>query len=159
MPRVLQIKEVERVKAEIQDYFSVNEDARFVRRLDVVLLICNDHPINYVASLFEMNPTTVQRWVHRLNTLGFEGLRDKAGRGRRPRLTEADRVQLQEEMKKSPRDFDYQQARWDGKLLSHHLKVHYGVELKVRQCQNLFRQLGFSLKRPRRMPTGADPEK
>lgn len=159
MPRVLQIKEVERVKAEIQDYFSVNEDARFVRRLDVVLLICNDQPINYVASLFEMNPTTVQRWVHRLNTLGFEGLRDKAGRGRRPRLTEADRVQLQEEMKKSPTDFDYQQARWDGKLLSHHLKVHYGVELKVRQCQNLFRQLGFSLKRPRRMPTGADPEK
>ena len=159
MPKVLHIKDVERVKAEIQEHFSVNEDARFVRRLDCMLLICNDHSINYVAGLFEYDPTTVQRWIHRLNTFGFEGLKDKPGRGRRPRLSDTDRMQLQQELKKSPKDFEYQQVRWDGKLLSHHLKVHYGVELKVRQCQNLFKQLGFSLKRPRRMPTGADPEK
>ena len=159
MPKVLEIEDVDRVKAEIQDYFSVNEDARFVRRLDVILLICNDHPINYAAGLFEMNPTTVQRWIHRLNTLGFEGLKDKPGRGRRPRLEETDRLELQADLKRSPKDFDYQQARWDGKLLSHHLKLHYGVELKVRQCQKLFKQLGFSLRRPRRMPTGADSEK
>jgi transposase len=159
MPKVLQIEDVERVKAEIQDYFSVNEDARFVRRLDVILLICNDHQINYVAGLFEMNPTTVQRWIHRLNTFGFEGLKDKSGRGRRPRLNETDRIELQKDLKRSPKDFNYQQVRWDGKLLSHHLKLHYGVELQVRQCQKLFKQLGFSLKRPRRMPTGADPEK
>jgi transposase len=137
----------------------VNEDARFVRRLDVILLICNEHPINYVAGLFEISPTTVQRWIHRLNTRGFEGLRDKPGRGRRPRLSSSDRVALQQDLQQSPKDFRYQQARWDGKLLSHHLKVHYGVALKVRQCQNVFQQLGFSLKRPRRMPVGADPEK
>ena len=159
MPKVLQIKDVERVNAEIQDYFSVNEDARFVRRLDVILLICNEHQINYVAGLFEVNPTTVQRWIHRLNTFGFEGLRDKPGRGRRPRLTTSDRVELRHDLGKSPKDFGYQQARWDGKLLSHHLKLHYGVELKVRQYQNLFKQVGFSLKRPRRMPVGAEPER
>ena len=44
-------------------------------------------------------------------------------------------------------------------ILSHHLKVQYSVELRVRQCQNLFKQLGFSLQRPRKMPAGADPEK
>ena len=159
MPKVLEIKDVERVTVEIQDYFSVNEDARFVRRLDVILLVCNDHPINYVAGLFEMNPTTVQRWIHRLNTRGFEGLRDKPGRGRRPRLSSSDRVEVREDLQKSPKELGYQQARWDGKLLSHHLKLHYGVALKVRQCQNLFQQLDFSLKRPRRMPVGADPEK
>ena len=49
MPKVLQIKEIEKVKAEIQNYFTVNEDARFVRRLDVIALICNGHAINYVA--------------------------------------------------------------------------------------------------------------
>lgn len=159
MPKVLQIKDVERVNAEIQDYFSVNEDARFVRRLDVILLICNEHQINYVAGLFEVKPTTVQRWIHRLNTFGFEGLRDKPGRGRRPRLTTSDRVELRHDLGTSPKDFGYQQARWDGKLLSHHLKLHYGVELKVRQCQNLFKQVGFALKRPRRMPVGAEPER
>ena len=159
MPKTLEIKNVDQVKSDLKKFFTVNEDARFVRRLDVILLICNDHPINYAAGLFEMNPTTVQRWIHRLNTFGFEGLKDKPGRGRRPRLEETDLVELQEDLKRSPKDFDYQQVRWDGKLLSHHLKLHYGVELKVRQCQKLFKQLGFSLRRPRRMPTGADPEK
>jgi len=76
MPKMLQIKEVEKVKAEIQNYFAVNEDARFVSRLDVIALICDGHALSYVAGLFGINSTTVQRWIHRLNELDFQGLRD-----------------------------------------------------------------------------------
>jgi len=159
MPKLLEIQNVDRIKKEINTFFSVNEDARFVRRLDVIALICNKHPINYVADLFGINPTTVHRWVHRLNESGFEGLRDKPGRGRNPQLSESDRRQLKTEIESSPGTFGYQQSRWDGKLLSHHLRLHYGIQLKVRQCQNLFKQLGFSLQRPRKMPVGADPER
>ena len=159
MPKLLEIKNVEQIKEEITNFFSVSEDARFVRRLDIIALICNQHPINYVAELFGINPTTVQRWVHRLNESGFEGLKDKAGRGRRSQLSKSDRRQLKTELQSSPATFGYQQSRWDGKLLSHHLQLHYGIQLKVRQCQNLFKQLGFSLQRPRKMPVGADPEK
>ncbi|RJP93606.1 MAG: winged helix-turn-helix domain-containing protein [Desulfobacteraceae bacterium] len=44
--------------------------------------------------------------------------------------------------------------------MSHHIKKDYNFEIKVRQCQNLlFKQLGFSLQRPREMPNGGDPEK
>ncbi len=159
MPKVLQIKDLEKVKNKIQTYFNANEDARFVRRLDVVALICNGHALNYVAGLFGINSTTVQRWIHRLNESGFQGLKDKPGRGRRSQINNADRLKLKSDLEKSPKDFGYDQARWDGKLLSHHLKVQYSVELRVRQCQNLFKQLGFSLQRPRKMPVGADPEK
>jgi len=159
MPKVLQIKDLEKVKNEIQTYFNANEDARFVRRLDVVALICNGHALNYVAGLFGINSTTVQRWIHRLNESGFQGLKDKPGRGRRSQINDTDRLKLKSDLEKSPKDLGYDQARWDGKLLSHHLKVQYSVELRVRQCQNLFKQLGFSLQRPRKMPVGADPEK
>ena len=159
MPKVLKIKDVDKVKSEIAIFFSVNEDARYVRRLDVITLICNDHPVNYVADLFGINPTTVQRWIHRLNDSDFDGLKDKPGRGRRPQLNDSDRLQLITELESSPTEFGYQQSRWDGKLLSHHLKLHYEIHLKVRQCQNLFKQLGFSLQRPRKMPVGSDPKK
>lgn len=159
MPKLLKIKNIDAVKDEIKSFFSVNEDARFVRRLDVITLICNDHPINYVAGLFGINPTTVQRWVHRINESGFEGLSDKAGRGRRSQLSDADRWKLKTDIESSPAKFGYKQSRWDGKLLSHHLKQHHGIKLKVRQCQYLFKQLGFSLQRPRKMPAGADPKK
>lgn len=159
MPKLLEIKNVDQIKKEINNFFSVNEDARFVRRLDIIALICDEHPVNYVADLFGVNPTTVQRWVHRLNESGFEGLKDRPGRGRRSQLSDSDRLQLKTEIESSPVAFGYQQSRWDGKLLSHHLKLHYGIELKVRQCQNLFKKLGFSLQRPRKMPVGSDPEK
>ena len=159
MPKVLKIKNVEKVKDEIQNYFAVNEDARFVRRLDVVSLICDGHTINYVSGLFRINSTTIQRWIHRLNESGFQGLRDMLGRGRRSQLNDADRLMLKKDLEKSPKNLGYDQARWDGKLLSHHLKTQYGVQLKVRQCQNLFKQLDFSLQRPRKMPVGADPKK
>ena len=159
MPKVLQIKDLEKIKNEIQTYFNANENARFVRRLDVIALICNGHALNYVAGLFGINSTTVQRWIHRLNESGFQGLKDKPGRGRRSQINDAYRLKLKSDLEKSPKDLGYDQARWDGKLLSHHLKVKYSVELRVRQCQNLFKQLGFSLQRPRKMPAGADPAK
>ena len=159
MPKTIKIKHVEQIKKQIKDYFTINEDARFVRRLDVIILICNDLSINNVADLFDIDKTTIQRWIHRLNESGFEGLKDQSGRGRRSQLGDSERARLIGELESSPAQFDYKQSRWDGKLLSHHLKLHYGVELKVRQCQYLFKQLGFSLQRPRKMPTGGDPEK
>jgi transposase len=158
MPKILQIKEVERVKEQIHTYFSVNEDARFVRRLDVLSLICDGHLVGYVADLFKIDKTTVQRWIHRLNQSGFDGLRDQSGRGRKPRLSDHAQIRLTSDLKKSPKESGYDQARWDGKLLSYHLSTQYGVTLKVRRCQNLFKQLGFSLKRPRKIPVGSDPE-
>ncbi|TKJ47208.1 hypothetical protein CEE34_05035 [Candidatus Aerophobetes bacterium Ae_b3a] len=44
-------------------------------------------------------------------------------------------------------------------LLSYHLEKRFAVRLQVRQCQNLFHRLGFSLQRPRRQVAKADPEK
>jgi transposase len=43
--------------------------------------------------------------------------------------------------------------------LSEHLRRRYGVDLGVRQCQRLFRQLGFRLRKPRPQVAQADPLK
>lgn len=158
MPKVLFIQDVEKVRAELADYFASNEDARYVRRLDMLLLLCDHHSIPSVAGLFKVDPTTLQRLVHRFNRAGRDGLRDQPGRGRRARLDQASRQRLQAELKEPPGAYGYDQTTWSGKLLAHHLQTHYGVQLKVRRCQTLFHQLGFSLQRPRKTPAGGDPE-
>jgi transposase len=38
---------------------------------------------------------------------------------------------------------------WDGPLLSTFLKKQPGVTLKERECQHIFRQEGFGLRKPR----------
>ena len=48
---------------------------------------------------------------------------------------------------------------WDGKVLSAYMKQEWGIKLGIRQCQRLFRQLGFRLRKPRSKIASADPEK
>ena len=45
---------------------------------------------------------------------------------------------------------------WDGKTLSAWIDKSYGIKLGVRQCQRLFRQLDFRLRKPRPVLARAD---
>jgi transposase len=159
MPKKLKIKDVEGVKKGVREYFSSNIDARFAHRLDLILLLCNGHSAKEVSELYGLNKATIHRWVHKLNDKGIEGLLERSKAGRPRDLPKEKFVELRGDLTKSPIDFGYKQGRWDGKLLSYHLKEKYGVLLKVRRCQMLFHELGFSLQRPRKMPKGGDPEK
>ena len=159
MPKKLVIKDVEVVKERIKEYFSSNIDARFAHRLDLIILLCNGHSLTKVPKLYGVNRGTLRRWVCRLNEAGIEGLLDRSKAGRPRGVPEEKFDELRGDLTKSPSYFGYKQGRWDGKLLSHHLKMRYGVLLKVRRCQMLFHELGFSLQRPRKMPKGGDPAK
>ncbi|MFW5837845.1 MAG: helix-turn-helix domain-containing protein [Desulfovibrionaceae bacterium] len=138
---MLTIADPDGIKLEAKQFFATSPEARFARRLDAILLVCDGHPVPYVSKIFGLNPTTIQRWIHRLNEEGLAGLKDKPGRGRPSRLTTELREQVRLEVADSPEVFGYSQPRWDGKLLSQRLKDHYGVSLKVRQCQNILRDL------------------
>jgi len=67
MPKVVKIKNIDQVTYKINNFFSAHEDARFVRRLDVIALICNDHPIHYVAGLFGINPRFNAGFIELMN--------------------------------------------------------------------------------------------
>ena len=59
----------------------------------------------------------------------------------------------------NPEDIGYIQNLWDGKLLSHHLKVKYGMDLGTRQCKRIIRKLGFRLRKPRPVIAKGDDTK
>jgi transposase len=62
-------------------------------------------------------------------------------------------------LRKTPREVGMEGGGiWDGKTLSGYLAQSFGVDLKTRQCQRLFRQLGFRLRKPRPLIARADPE-
>ena len=52
--------------------------------------------------------------------------------------------QPKEDILLTPNDFNYENSKWDGKLIAHHLKEKYNIDLKVRRCQYLLKELGFS---------------
>ena len=62
-------------------------------------------------------------------------------------------------LRQSPLEQGLSTNLWDGKTRSTWIAQQFGVELGVRQCPYLFRQLGFRLRKPRPLIARADPER
>lgn len=155
--RKLQIAEPNVMRIAIQQEIARSEESRYDHRLHGVLLVCQGMNSYRVAELLGQDPRTVERWVKRFNARGFAGLTEGERPGRPRRLSGAQWSKLEADLRSHPREFGYEQNLWDGKLLSHHLSIQYGVELRVRQCQRMFRQMGFRLRKPRPVIAEGDP--
>jgi transposase len=155
--RKLQIQDADTMKIAIQQEIGRSEESRYDHRLHGVLLVANGQSCGGVAELFGEDATTVQRWVRRFEKQGFEGLRDGERTGRPRSLDERQWRQLQRDLRREPEQFGHPQGLWDGRLLSAHLKKHYKIDVGVRQCQRMFHQMGFRLRKPRPQVAQADP--
>lgn len=156
--RKLEISHAHVMRLAIHDEIQRSDESRYDHRLHGVLLVAEGFSANRVAELLGQSPRTVQNWVRHFNEVGFAGLREAERPGRPTRLDETALALLNRDLRKVPEAFGYSQNLWDGKLLQHHLAQRYDVELGVRQCQRLFRELGFRLRKPRPVIAQADPE-
>jgi transposase len=155
--RKLQIEDAEVMQLAIRQEIGRSEESRYDHRLHGLLLVTAGQSCGEVAQLFGENATTVQRWVRRFEETGFAGLRDGERPGRPRSLAAAHWRRLEADLRKSPRDFGLEAGLWDGPLLAEHLRRRYRLDLGVRQCQRLFRHMGFRLRKPRPQVAQADP--
>jgi len=155
--RKLQIQDSEVMKVAIQQEIGRSEESRYDHRLHGLLLVANGQSCRSVGELLGEAATTIQRWVHRFEAGGFEALRDGERPGRPRALGARQWRQLERDLRRSPEAFGLTENLWDGQLLSEHLHKHYGVALSVRQCQRIFHQMGFRLRKPRPQVAQSDP--
>jgi len=156
--KALTISDAETITFALQDEIRRSQEARYDHRLHAVLLVAQGVTCPEVAALLGDAPRTVQYWVRRFEEEGFAGLADADRPGRPKKLSEQQLSEVGKALRGSPRDFGLRVNIWDGKTLSVFIKQQYKVEMGVRQCQRLFRQLGFRLRKPRPLIAKADPE-
>jgi transposase len=157
--RKLQIEDAEVMQVAIQQEISRSEESRYDHRLHGLLLVTTGQSCREVARLFGEDASTVQRWVRRFEDHGLEGLREGERPGRPRQLDDGQRRQVAADLRRSPRAFGLAANLWDGPLLAEHLRRRFGIKLGVRQCQRLFRQFGFRLRKPRPQVAQSDPVK
>ncbi len=156
--RKLEVADSQVMQIALQQELHRSKESRYSHRLHGVLLVTHGMSCTKVAGYLGQSPVTVQRWVKRFNEKGFAGLSEGERCGRPRRISNAQWREIEQVLRKSPRALNYAQNIWDGKLLSHHLQVTYDIELGVRQCQRLFRAMGFRRRKPRPLIAKADPE-
>lgn len=154
----LNISDRDIMEIALQNEINRSEGARYDHRLHGILLACRGFSCYEIGEMFGHDPTTIQRWVNRFEESGFSGLQDAEKAGRPKRLTQEQLNALSQDLRKSPRNWGYHQNLWDGKLLSHHIFQIYSVSIKVRQCQRLFHQMGFRVRKPRPIIAHFNPE-
>jgi transposase len=142
----------------LQDEIRRNDEARYDHRLHGVLLVAQGLTCPQVARQLGDSVRMVQYWVNRFERQGLAGLLEGERSGRPGRLSARALVQVGQALRKSPAAYGLAAQLWDGPVLAEFLRRHLGVELKVRQCQRLFRRLGFRLRKPRPQIASANPQ-
>lgn len=154
----IEIKDSRNVVLILQDEIRRNEESRYNHRLHAVLLVAQGMSCRQVANRLGDGARTVAYWVRRFEEEGLSGLTDGEKPGRPKRLNENQLERVEEALRGLPEDAGVKANLWDGKILSAYIKKEWGITIGIRQCQRLFRQLGFRLRKPRSKIAHADPE-
>jgi transposase len=157
----LTVSNPKKIERQINAFINDDPEAKFIFRLCSLKMFLNDPECSTekLGKIMQTSPRAIANWVHNLNETGdIEILRDKEKPGRTPKLTQENLQDLKDRIQKHPNESGVDANLWDGKSLSHYIKKRFGVELQLRQCQRLFKKLGFSLKRGRTIVAGGDPK-
>lgn len=142
----------------LQDEIRRTEEARYDHRLHAMLLVAQGMSCRKAAALLGDSPRTVQYWVRRFEEEGLSGLVDDERRGRPRRLNQEQLDRIASVLRDSPSQAGMPANLWDGKTVSAFILKEWNIVLGVRQCQRLFRQLGFRFRKPRPVIAHAKPE-
>jgi len=152
-----QIETTKVVQTVIRREIDRDDGSRYDHRLHALLLVAAGRSCAEVADWFGENASTVQRWVRRYRARGFDGLREVVRSGRPRSLDPIQWRRVEADLRKTPRYFGFASRLWDGPTFAEHLRRCYGVDLGLRQCQRLFRQMGYRPRRTRGAPASLGP--
>jgi transposase len=156
--RPLSIADSATIVLGLQDEIRRSDESRYDHRLHGVLLVAQGLTCPEAATLLGDAPRTVEYWVHTFEEMGLAGLLEGDRSGRPRRLNEKQIQGVNAVLRQMPSEAGLRGNLWDGKTLARWIERQYGIDLGVRQCQRLFRQLGFRMRKPRPVIAQADPE-
>ncbi len=155
--KALQIKgyKPEQIKA----LFNNDDKYKTGLRLYAVYQVSIGQSSRKLEDLYNTSFKQILNWVHRFEESGIEGLKDKEGRGRKPRLTE-DQEQTVSELLDihSPIEYGYNTENWTGPLLIDWINKHFGIEFKKAQIYNIVGKLNYTFQRAKGFYPETDKE-
>ena len=119
-------------------------DAKAARRMLALALVLEGASREDAARHAGMDRQTLRDWVHRYNTEGLAGLRDRPHPGPAPRLTPEQMAELEKVVEQGPDPDRDGVGRWRRIDLQALIQARFAVELHERSVGKLLRRLGFA---------------
>jgi transposase len=130
--------------AQLRGLAKRSRDVRQARRLLALAAVYDGMSREEAAKVGGMDRQTLRDWAHRFNAEGPEGLRNRAGAGRKRRLTEAQMQELAEIVETGPDPKVDGVVRWRRIDLKRVIEERFGVTYSERAISDLLARLAFS---------------
>jgi transposase len=149
--RIKVVADPETIKSQLR------KDEKFSKgvRLYAVYQIALGKKAEEVQALYCSSHKSICNWVHRYNTEGIEGLKDKPRSGRRSRLSSEQKEILKAVILQSPMEEGFSSGVWTWALVAEYIKNKFSVSYKKANIYNILHSLGLSYQKGR----GFFPEK
>lgn len=144
---------------QIRGMFRKDERYTIGMRLYAVYQVSLGQPSRKLEDLYNTSFKQITNWVHRFEEEGIDGLRDKEGRGRTPKLDEGQRERIGRLLLESPEGYGYNSATWTGPMLIEWVEQNFSVRYQKAQIYNIIHALGFSYQKGKGIFPEADVAK
>lgn len=134
---------------DLLDLLHSNADYLTGVRLLALIQIAKGKSSRELEDIFDRSHSRFCVWVNNFNENGIEGLRDKSGRGRISRLGKSELDELRDVvLNKSPEEYGYNTATWNGLLLIDFIENKYHISYKKANIYVILKQkLGLSFQK------------
>lgn len=160
MPRSglrLSDKECKQLRVEFQRARD-RKDLDMVSRIQGLLLVSEGIRESRAAQVVGVGRRTLQDWIFRFRRGGLPALVKGPYPGRRPKLTQAQLVELDRIIEQGPESAGLDTGVWTAPLVADLVKKLFGVRYHPDHVRRILRRLRFSVQLPTRELSRADPE-
>ena len=112
-----------------------------------------------IAQLLNLTGSTVRKHMKGWNRRGYEGLRDIAHPEPEKLMTDAEMIEIDKALKKSPRDYGIERSNWSAPILMKYISQQFNKKISQSTGYNIFARLRYTKTRPKKQNKKADPEK
>jgi transposase len=126
-------------------------------RLQAIVLAGQGRTAEEIADLLDVSRRAIQKWVHRYNQSGVEGLQRRCGQGRREKLSLEEKDRLCSRIEAGPREDD-EVCTLRGKDVQQIVKKEFGKLYQLSSVYALLHRLGYSCLMPRPKHRQANPQ-
>jgi transposase len=127
----------------------LRKDEKFSQgvRLHAVYQISIGKDAKELQELYSVSHKSVCNRVHRYNSEGIEGLKDRPQSGRPPLLDDNQKAELEAVTRSSPSEYGYNTGTWTGALIIDFVRKRFGAEYKKSQIYNILHSLDFTFQK------------
>ena len=152
--------ETEEARRQLQHALTEADRPYIYRRLLIIQFSALGTTVNELATLFQLTPLTIRKFIHAYNTGGISQLMPQKKPGRKAKLS-LTKEQWLEILHQSPATFDELDTachNWTLELLARYVEMYHGVRMQPSALWHLLRRHKINMGRSQWKMTSPDPE-